>query len=165
MQNQPQPPLKNVPVSHQIINRIALFLSLFLFFLGILQLVTVIMSNEVLPLQPLDGWLLMSMRVIAVVFSLAMFLIHELRNRYLLLLLALVALTSAGLWLRLASLLPAEMQAAAGVLQLVMSVSGLGFIVGGLFQGEDLAGFIHETWVLSVKRALEKMGLRDDLDQ
>jgi hypothetical protein len=160
MPKQPLPPSRR----HQAINQAALFLCLLLAFLGILRLLTALFSNDILPLRPLDGWLLMLLRALAVCFALSMFLIRELRQRYFLVLLALVILTAAGLWLRLASLLPKTWQAAAGVAQLLMTVSGLGLIIAGLFQGEDLAGFIQDTWALSVKQVLDKLGLGNGQD-
>lgn len=159
----PQPPLRPSR-RHQVINQAALFLCLFLAIMGVLQLFGVLFTNDVLPLRPLDGWFLMLLRGLAVCFALGMFLIRELRQRYLLLMLALVMLTLAGLWLRLASLLPKTWHAAAGVSQLLMTVSGLGLIIAGLFQGENLAGFIQDTWVISVRQALQKLGLGDEED-
>ena len=164
MRKQPLRSPKDPPRSHQVINQAVLFLTLFLVILGVIRLLTVLFSNETLPLRPVDGWLLMSMRAVAVLFSLGMFLIPKLRQRYMLLLLALILLTSAGIFLRLASLLPEGWQAVAGVVQLLMTVCGMGFIVAGIFLGEDLTGFIQDTWVLSVKQGLEKMGLGEDQD-
>ena len=155
---------QKTPRSHLVINQAALFLSLYLVIMGLLRLVTLLILNDVLPLRPVDGWLMMSLRGIAVFFSLGMLLIRELRQRYRLLLLSLVMLTSAGLWLRLASLLPENWQAAAAVAQLLMTVIGTGLITGGIFQGEDLAAFLQDTWVLSVKQAMEKLGLGENRD-
>lgn len=128
------------------INRLALATAVFLTGIGGLRLFSALLDGEILPLRPLDGWLWMSLRALAVVFSLGMLTVRRLRQRYFLLLLALVMLTAAGLWLRLASLLPVRWQPAAGVAQLLMTMLGLGFLIAGLALGEDLAGFIQETW-------------------
>lgn len=159
----PEPTTRPSP-RHLIINQAALFVCLLLALLGILRLLAVFFSDEALPLRPLDGWFLMALRGLAVCFALGMFLFGKLRRRYTLLMLALVVLTISGLWMRLATLLPQTWHAAAGVAQLLMTVSGLALIIAGLFQGENLAGFIQDTWALSVGEALEKLGVGDEKD-
>ena len=165
MGKQPVQQPRKIPRSHQIINQAALFLFLYLVLMGVLRLVTVMISTEVLPLRPVDGWMMMSLRVIAVCCSIGMFFIQELRKRYLLLLIALLMLTSAGLWLRLASLLPDTWHAAAGIGQYLMAVSGMGLVAAAILQGEDLAGFIRDTWSLSGRQALEKLRMGDDRER
>ena len=162
MGKQPQLPVQKPPRSHQVINQAALILCLYLVIMGVLRLLTVLFSNDVLPLRPVDGWFLMSIRGIAVCFSLVLFLVSKLRRRYLLLIFSMVMLTSAGLWLRLASLLPENLQPAAGVLQLLMAVVGMTLIIAGIFQGEDLASFIKDTWALSGKQAMQKLWMEDE---
>jgi hypothetical protein len=144
------------PRLNRVVNRSALAAAIVLAGIGLLRLVNVLATGEKLPLRPLDGWLWMSLRFLAVLFSLGMLRSHPLRQRYLLLLLALVLLTSAGLGLRLGSLLPAGWQPTAGAAQLVLSVLGLGMVIAGLAQGEDLVELIRATWGESFTRPTAK---------
>jgi hypothetical protein len=130
----------------------ALILASFLAAIGVLRLLAALISREALPLRPVDGWFLMSLRILAVLFALGMARFSRLRRRYTLLLLALVMLTTASLWQRLGSLLPLAWQPTAGMAQLLMSVLGLSFIIAGLAQGEDLVQFIQESWTTAFAR-------------
>jgi hypothetical protein len=130
----------------QAVNRGALVLAIFLGGVGSLRLLTALISGAPIPLRPVDGWLWMSLRVLAVLFSLVLFATSHLRQRHYFFVLALVLLTAAGLGLRLGSLLPLAWQPTAGAAQLVLSVGGLGLIIAGLVQGDDLALFLKETW-------------------
>ena len=161
---QPSPP--EAPLNYRLINQFALWVAVFLAGIAVLRLVNVLLLNETVKPAPLDGWLPMSLRVLAVLFVLAMLRVRSLRQRYLFILLTLLLLTSAGLWLRLSSRLPVDWQPAAGMAQLILSVCGLGLFIAGLAQGESLAGFIEETWLASSRAAIKswlgKKGTTDD---
>jgi len=153
------------PLHHHITNLIATYAAVFLAGVGVLRLVNVLLLNETIEPRPLDGWVPMSLRIIAVLFVLGMLLLSKLRQRYLFILLSLLLLTSAGVWLRLASRLPADWQATAGAAQLVLSICGLVLLIAGMAQGESLAGFVEETWLASSRAMLKKWFSRHETTQ
>lgn len=138
----PQPSWLNLAV-----NRIVLVAALGLAAVGFLRLLGALFNNDPLPLRPVDHWAMMGLRFLAVAFALGLLSLRALRRRYFLLLWALVLLTTAGLWLRLGSLLPKAWQPAAGFVQLLLSVLGLCLLAAGLALGEDLLAFFQEMWL------------------
>jgi len=131
---------------NRAINRTVLVVAAFLAGVGVMRLLATLLSGEALPLRPVDSWIMMSLRFVAFLFTIGMMLVKALRVRFFLFMLSLVLLTGSGLWLRLASLLPVRWQPTASIAQLLMSVLGLGFIIAGLVQGDDLVLFVQETW-------------------
>jgi FtsH-binding integral membrane protein len=140
-------PIPEQPRTHRLVNLGALLLAVIMAGLGLMRLVSVLTLNETLLPRPMDGWLMMSLRLLAVLFALWMFLASPIRKSFTRILGALVLLTLAGIGSRLASLLPADLHATAGLAQLILVLAGLGVFILGLLQGEDLAGFYAAIWV------------------
>lgn len=149
-------PIPQQPRTHRLVNLGALLLAVVMAGLGLLRLVSVLTLNETLLPRQIDGWLMMSLRVLAVLFALWMFLASPIRKYFPRILGALLLLTLAGIGSRLASLLPVTLHATAGLAQLILVIAGLGIFIFGLLQGEDLAGFYATIWKNSSHSNLPK---------
>ena len=147
------------PRLNQIINRGILIMVAFFAGIGALRLINVLLSNEEVLLRQSDGWLMMGLRSVAVIFTLGMILLPEMRQRYLLLLIAVLLLTGAGLLVHLDRLVPSTWQATTGVVCILMSEAALGLVIAGLLQGEDMFDLVTNGWRVSTRAVFQALKL------